>query len=599
VPASSLGPRLALMLTVLGCQGLAAQVPFDSLPTDSLQRDTVNTTEKYLAAQAANLIRLPVLPYIGVDGPRPAMSRIVLSRDSVEWSIAETLGDLLQRVPGVYLWRGGFFGRVEYPDYRSRGPGSVEYFVDGLPYIPIGPDSTGVDPSLLSLSLYSRVEIDRWPGGLRVYLFTNRHDRKAPASRIGISSGDKGIARYIASLEKRFPSGLGFAIGGERFVAPTATGTSSDYDNTQIWLQASWLRGDRFGLQAEFLRANPDRKPFVEAPDTLDQRLTGKRGDAVVRAFWRARHDQLGPRVDLLFGRTTWTGSGVDDVIRQAGAVVSWRAPSLDLTLRGFGRDGWTPLDFDAALGWSPLARTTLALEGAYQKHDRDRSTRWAGVRGSLGLPLKLTLGGSLRSGSIVAAPSILTEPEQSVTDWQATVGWQLTKFGLEVGYGRTGAFQPLPYRPYLPTVPQAAPTPKTDWLTVSWRIAPLNWLTLDGWYSDPVKGKPEGVPPTHSITQATIRNKFWHSFPSGIYDFRASIAMETWGDGIIGRDGTGQPIALDGATFFRSTLAIQLDKFTLYWDRVNLRASRKTYVPGFQVLRFGQTFGVRWDFLN
>jgi hypothetical protein len=57
---------------------------------------------------------------------------------------------------------------------------------------------------------------------------------------------------------------------------------------------------------------------------------------------------------------------------------------------------------------------------------------------------------------------------------------------------------------------------------------------------------------------------------------------MEAWGDGVIGRDASGQPIPLRGATFFRSLIEVQLDRFTIYWDRVNLRANQETYVPGF-----------------
>jgi hypothetical protein len=53
------------------------------------------------------------------------------------------------------------------------------------------------------------------------------------------------------------------------------------------------------------------------------------------------------------------------------------------------------------------------------------------------------------------------------------------------------------------------------------------------------------------------------------------------------------------GATFFRSLIEVQLDRFTIYWDRVNLRANQQTYVPGFLIPKFGSTFGVRWEFSN
>ncbi len=583
-------------------RALLAQIPFDTLPPDTLTKDTINTTEKYLEALKANAIRLPVLPLIGVAGPEPAMSRIVLGPDSLAWGLNETVGDVLQRVPGLYLWRGGWVGRTEYPNYRGRGPGSVEYLVDGLPYLPIGPDSTGVDPSFFSLSLYDRIEIERWPGLLRVHLFTRRHDRKSPDSRIGISSGDKSIARYIVALERRFPSGMGFALGGERMVAPTATGTSSDFDITNAWLQLGFVR-KRFGVQTELFSSSPDRKPFVVgAATTLEPRLTGKRSDAQLRLFWRRRPDDLGLRVDALVSRTAWKGSGVDDQIRQGGVVVGWRTPTFGINARAFNRSRWTPWDLRAEAGWTPVGPLSASGEVGYQKHDLGRQSRWVAGRAGLALPLGFDLAATIRTGSFVSAPTILTEKSQTLTDWQGTLRWQRPWALLEVGYGRSDGFQSLAYRAFTPVVASFDPAPATNWLTVGWRLAPRKWLTFEGWYSDPTgKLMPEGVPATHSLTTATIRSKFWRRFRSGIFDLKAQLAYESWGDGILGRDSLGTPVKLDGASFWRTEIEIRLDSFLLYWDRYNLAASKKTYVPGFPLLHGGTsaTFGVKWEFSN
>ncbi len=593
-----------LALVILGAvatRPVAGQIPFDSIPPDSLLRqDTVNTTERYLEAQKALQVRLPVLPLVGVGTPSTPMSRVVLSRDSLDWAMAETLADVLQRVPGVYLWRGGWVGRTEYPDYRGRGPASVEYFVDGIAYLPIGPDSLGVDPSFFSLSMYDRVEIERWPGGLRVHLFTDRHGSKAPYSRVGISSGDKSIARYAGALEYRFGNGLGIAAAGERMVAPTATGTSSNFDITNMWLQANYLPSARLGFQAQLIRSSPDRKPFVESPDTLELRLTGERNDAQVRAFWRSRPDDLGLRVDGFLARTGWTGGGVDDAIRQGGAVVAWRTPTFGVSGRLFNRSRWTPWDLRGEVGWTPLARASAAAEVGYQTHDLDRTSRWVSLRGALALPLGFEAQATVRTGSIVSAPTVLTDQAQQLTDWQGTLRWQRPWASLEVGYGQTDAFRPQPFRPFTPGIPGVARAPRTEWLTVGWRLAPRKWLTFEGWYSDPVsRAGPDGVPPTHSLTTATIRSKFLRRFKSGIFDLKAQLAFESWGDGVIGRDSLGAPIALDGASFWRTEIELRLDSFLLYWERYNMQASQKTYVPRFPIGNFVSTFGVKWEFAN
>ena len=598
------GPRspvlaFVLLLLVTGSTvRLAAQIPYDSLPADSALVDTVNTTERYLKAQEALTVRLPVLPLLGVDGPKTPQGRIVLSRDSLDWAMAETVADLLQRVPGVYLLRGGWLGRTEYPNYRGRGPTSVEYLVDGLPYVPIGPDSLGVDPSLFSLSIYDRVEIERWPGGLRVHLFTHRHDRKAPASRVGISSGDQEIARYAGALEYRFANGLGIAAAGERMVAPTASGLSSDFDITNVWLQASFVPSERFGIQAQVINSSPDRKAFVDA-DTLESRLTGSRKDAQLRVSWRDRPGDLGLRVDGVVGRTSWKGGGVDDAVRQGGVVVGYRTRTAGLTVRAFNRSRITPWDLRAEAGWAPVDGVSAAAEVGYQTHDLDRNSRWVGVRGGIALPLGLTASAALRSGKLVAAPALLAEPEQQVTDWQGTLRWERSWAALEVGYGQTDAFRPLAYRPFLPSIPGVAAAPRTEWVTVGWRLSPRKWLTFEGWYSDPVSRGPDGVPPTHSMTSATIRSKFLRRFKSGIFDLKAQVSFESWSDGVIGRDSLAAPIALDGASFWRTEIELRLDRFRLYWDRYNLQLSRKTFVPGFPLPSLASTFGVKWEFSN
>ena len=129
--------------------------------------------------------------------------------------------------------------------------------------------------------------------------------------------------------------------------------------------------------------------------------------------------------------------------------------------------------------------------------------------------------------------------------------------------------------------------------------MAPIQWITLESWYSDPRGGSVDGVPPTHSLSAATLRSKFLRKFKSGIFDLKLRLSMESWGRGTIGRDAFGEPINLRGATFFRSLVEVQLQSFTLYWDRGNLSGTKLTYVPGFRIPPYGSNFGVRWEFAN
>ncbi|HEU4525187.1 MAG TPA: Plug domain-containing protein, partial [Gemmatimonadales bacterium] len=213
---------------------VSAQILDDTLAPDSLAEDTVDYTARFLEAQGQVSLRVPVLERIHPPGPHAPFTRTVFTRDSIEWGHAQTVGDLLTQVPGIFLWHGGFIGRPEPINYQARGASSAEYYLDGLPYVAAGVDSVAVDPALFSIGLLDRIEVERWPGLLRVYLFTRRHDRLAPRSRIAIARGDGDFARYEGALESRYQNGLGFALAGDYLNSPTASGDSSAYSNTQV-----------------------------------------------------------------------------------------------------------------------------------------------------------------------------------------------------------------------------------------------------------------------------------------------------------------------------------------------------------------------------
>jgi hypothetical protein len=98
---------------------------------------------------------------------------------------------------------------------------------------------------------------------------------------------------------------------------------------------------------------------------------------------------------------------------------------------------------------------------------------------------------------------------------------------------------------------------------------------------------------------QAAVRSKFLRTFPSGIFDLKLAMTMESWGTGVLGRDTAGTAVRLKGATIFRGLIQMQLSGLILYWDRSNLLNSDLPYVPGLPMPRNVSVYGVRWVFLN
>ena len=596
--------RLTLVLVPLTLlvSRLHAQIADQDTTVDTLAIDSSRSTAEYLK-QLRNLrVRLPVLSLPGVEGPRPSLTRTVFTRDSIEWGHAATVGDLLAQIPGVFLWRGGYIGRPEPVSFQARGATSAEYYLDGIPYVAAGVDSVGVDPALFSLSLIDRMEVERWPGQIRVYLFTRQHDRLAPRSRIAVARGDNNYARYEAVLERRFLSGPGFDLGGDYLSSPTASGQSSTYSNTQVWVRGSYIRSPKFGLQYQLIRSAPNRRPYVMRPgttgDTIGLGFKARRTEAQFRVSLRDREDGLGPRVDLLYARSAWDGAGLDQQINQLGGYVTFRTPSYSIGGSAFHRTRWTPLDVRGTVGWNPIAPFSASAELVHQHHFGGRSSDYADVAVGLQLTRGLAITGTARVGKVVAAPAVLSDTAQKVRDFQGALGWSRARLGFEVSYSRTSAFAPFSYAEF-PLIPRLAAAPETEWLTGSARVAPLQWLTLEGWYSKTRNVTPDGVPPRHSMGAATIRSKFLRQFPSGIFDLKLRLSIESWSAGILGLDGVGNSLPLPAATFFRSLVQIQLDRFQLYWDRSNLTNQKHAYVTGFGIPAYGSNFGVRWEFFN
>lgn len=567
--------------------------------------DTSDLTARFLEAGAQQRRFVTPLPRPGADGPRPSFSRVVFTRDSIEWSNVSTVGDLLQQIPGVYLLRAGWIGQAALPVFRGQGARSVEYYLDGVAYLPIGADSTTIDPSILPLSIYDRIEVDRLPGMLRVHLYTRRHDRLAPRSRVAVTTGDLDVARYQGSLEQRFESGFGFS-GAFDFLGVRAARRSNenDYQNTNAWLQASWIRGPRNGVVLQYFMAGPRRLAGFGTSatdgDTLSRGLDESRHDVQARAYFRERTDGLGGSLDLIAARTSWTADdSLERRLSQVGAIAGYRTPMAGVVLSGFHRAGRTPLEVIAEAAAVPIEPLSGSLEVGYRKEYFERRSRWVTARAGVTLPLGFAVSGTVRRGTVVEYPMLEDGTERDVRERSATVGWETKPAGFEVGYAKTAAPSAAGYWTY-PQLGVVGHVGDAEWLTARVRLTPRNWVTLDGWYSKPLGDQPvEGQPPSHSLVTLAFRSQFLRVYASGFFELKLALSVESFGTGTIGRNAEGEPITLSGATFGRAQLQMQFGPFTAYLDRQNVLDGRAGWVPGMPTLPGANAYGIRWVFWN
>lgn len=571
----------------------------DSLRADSLRRRQSEQTTRFLEESRKNAITIAALNVLGADGPRPAGARIVFNRDSLDWAMAETVGDLIARAPGVFLWRSGWTGSLEQPNYRGQGPTAVEYYVDGLPFVALGPDSVVVDATMFGLFLLERVEIEPLPGLLRVWLFTRRHERLAPRSRIGLARGDNDFARYQGTLERRVERGLSFGLGGDYINSGSTSFTSNDFfRNTQLWGQLSYMASPTVGFQAQLLRTSPRRVAVPAGTGTATIPIDGERSDWLFRAQLGPRGQDVGQGLDIIAQRSTWSGDGVEHRLWQLGGMARLRTPTLGLGASAFYRSQWTTLDASAKAAWTPSPRIALDAEGVYRLHTESRSTAWVAGRASLALAGPFSLRGSARLGQVVAAPSLDTSQSQSITEVEGRAALTLKWLEAYGGVARTSRFAQASFPSY-PIVTSLAEHPAITWVTAGGAFRPFNWMAIEGWYSHPTGEIPDGQPPEQLSVNGSLRTKFLRHFKSGVFELKGELGLERWGQGVIGRDATGAAIIHPSATYLRGRAMLRLQTFMIYFERANITNETIGYVPGLTIPNLATTFGFRWEFTN
>lgn len=584
-----------------------------ALAADTTRADSTST-ERLLAVEGQSRTRLRPMPRVTVGGVQPAGARLILTRDSLDWAAARTVAEVIAAHAPVYLWRGGWRVRPELPNLLGRGAASVEYVVDGRPWLPIGPDSVAVDPSLWSLEFFERIEIERDPARLRVYLFSRSHDRMAPRTEIAVATGDRGFARYLGAFERRYPSGFGLSLAADYTGVNAPEGGSGGGDLTNGWIQLSYRPTPRLGAQVQVMVQAPQRDALLaneSLSDTLDPGLEGTRTDAELRLSLRPASGPTGLSADAWVARTAWRGDTADQEVGTFGGLLGYRRPTWSAELQALHHTEWTSLDTRLTLGWTPGRFLTGSVEGVRQVHAEDRTSEWATARigleiprGSrlllgLSLPVGLQLGGSVSHGDRVDAPAITPLAAQGFTDYELRAAVDLGWLSGEARWLSTDAWQAQPYRAFR-RVPGFDRLPRTEWIAAQARFAPNNWFSIASHYEHPLGGAtPDGVPPHHAWTTATVNSRFLHNFPSGIFRLKVQGVLETWSPGVIGRDAEGAAIELPGLTFVRGIVQLEIGPFTAYWDRVNFQGTDPGHVPGYPILSLGSSYGIRWQFSN
>jgi hypothetical protein len=318
--------------------------------------------------------------------------------------------------------------------------------------------------------------------------------------------------------------------------------------------------------------------------------------------FAATRGDGLGLRVDAGLATSTWTADSLsvlsDQRIQHAYAGLRYARPSWTARVRGGLADKRTTQSLEAELGWVVFPGFIVSGDARVRTHEGDRTSRR--VHGAAALYLgPAYVAGDISWGDAVQAPAIEEDTAQRTFDQGVRAGLDTKWLAGFVGMVRRDAYQPYRY-PELLVLPGLSQSPEATYLVSEVYLRPWSALTLSGWYSNPVRGEAADLqPPNHLRAALTLRTKFWRTFPSGAFDLKVQVAVESWSDGTAGLTGDGAPIPLPAATFWEYHLAVQLVEFTAFWSLRNAQLADQDFVPGLEYSGNLQTFGVSWTFSN
>ena len=614
---------------------------------DSIPRgDTTRAGEKPKTAADTikrQITRAQLPPILEIGAPR------IYDRAALFATGALTISDLLGRVPGLTELTTGWLGAPASVAMLGNVR-RVRLFLDGVELDPLDPRQRGAPAANdMPLATLEELRIERGADEVRVYGRTWRVDRTTPFTRADVATGDQNSNLYRAFFGRRFAHGEALQFAAEQYsTQPIRALPSSDALN--LMLRAGATRGPwSMDLFAQRSRRNRARwVGFRNALDTIPD-LESARTTAYARLG--NGDPERGPWVQLVAASTSFrlspresnaftsslAGSDTSSVpdsttyvgqyLLSAGTVygpfrvsatgrlrahegrfssspsarASAETPLVSASVFGEASSPLSPSRLEATARFTPLSRIallgtasrtgsgtferilgdtlsgrTIDERGVYQPgpvyfykgYDSLEVARYAlGSQSNLRAEAGVRLGDLWVSGGVMRrGATTLLPPAELIRD--TTVGTAMRTEGEATA--RTAAIRGRLFRALYAD---------------AWGVA---WTDSGGFYR----------PQYQSRAELYIQTNLLNRFPRGNFGLLTSLAHEY-------RSSVRFPLPGDSSvtTGHIRTVAfrieIRIQTAVVSYQFRNLLQERYELVPGFQMPRQTQFYGVRWDFWN
>lgn len=247
----------------------------DSIAADSARADSVRQAARARqtadsarrAAERADTIRAPL-----ARAPVPALTNIgepyAWDRDPLTATGALTLGELIDRIPGLTTFRSAWIASPEQTAYMGAF-GRIRIFYDGVELLPLDPRNGGIwDLSFIDLWQLDDATVEETPNEIRIHLRSWGVRTHTPLTRVDVYTGDLETTKYRGFYGRRFRRGEALQLGAEQY-STTDIRLGGDADQVSIWGRLGWAT-DRWKVDASLLRSSRDRQPQAREPEPFE-----------------------------------------------------------------------------------------------------------------------------------------------------------------------------------------------------------------------------------------------------------------------------------------------------------------------------------------
>ncbi|MEX2177401.1 MAG: TonB-dependent receptor [Gemmatimonadaceae bacterium] len=581
---------------------LGVRVPVPARADSLLHRDEILARDSArAAAQPRDTIKHPLAFAEAPTFADPGGS-LIWDRKDVFATGALTVQDLLDRIPGVTGLRSGWIAQPMVSSFLGD-PGRVRVFLDGLELTDLDPRMRGIwDLTQVPLWALDDIRVERGAAEIRIYMRSWRVDRTTPVSRTDIYTGDQSTNLYRGLFGRRYQHGGALQFAGQHFgTSPGRAAESSDQLGVigrVGWAAHGWST-DAFILRQD---RNRGRALSDASPDTVP-RTESTRSDAYVRVGWGS--PDAGAWVQGLAHASKHTFGGESRLTSGPGAGTTaedtTRFRSQYLLTGGYGLG---PVRASLTQRLIVGSNRSVATPAARASLD----TRWLTVSAfaegrSLDSTRRLDVSAVTRPVSFLFLAAAAGTERHMLRDsvpapmfTRGEAGLRLRDLWLSGGVLRRDLVElhaPVIFRRGTATVMDSAAQGVFAsirgriWKAVYADIHGIQWDDTAAFYR-----------PRHQArSELYISTSLLDRFPTGNFHLLASVVHEYrsamwWPD-------TSGAIRQTGYRTLSTLLQVRIINAEVFWNFRNTLGERYAQIPGYQLPRLINVYGVRWEFWN